>query len=63
MRSARFGFREAPEKKEAPRASVMPPHMEVDPIFLDGVFRMFTPEEEKMVEEKLEDRARKEGGI
>lgn len=64
MRSARFGFRESPLQKEEHRASVMPDHLQsIDPFFLDGVFRMFTPEQEKMVEEKIVDRARKAGAV
>lgn len=44
LRSARFGFREAPEAA-APRASVMPdPLPSVDPLFHDAAFRGFEPE-------------------
>jgi hypothetical protein len=54
MRSGRFGFREEPEKKDEPRASVMPEHRPtVDPFFADAVFKEFTPEETEMVQEKV----------
>jgi len=40
----------------------MPEHMaSVDPTFADAAFRPFTPEEKKMVEEKVVERARRAG--